>query len=93
MSPQKSQGIRFWVWLVIGLIVAAIVMGLLYYIGWLDAGTHVDTPQGDNVTDIYRTAADSLSPSESAWQNPDGQTLDEVLTEPDVPAATPPTGE
>lgn len=93
MSPQKSQGIRFRIWLVIGLIVAAIVMVLLYYIGRLDAGTHVDTPQGDNVTDIYRTAADSLSPSESAWQNANGQTLDEVITDPNVPTATPPASE
>ncbi len=93
MSPQSSKGISFWTWLLVGLIVAAIVMGLLYYIGWLDAGTHVDTPQGDNVTDIYRTAADSLSPSENAWQNPDGQSLDETIIDPDLPAATPPTGE
>lgn len=93
MSPQSSKGTPLWVWVIVGLIVAAIVMGLLYYIGWLDAGSHVDTPSGDNVTDIYRSTADSLSPSESAWQNPDGQSLDAVITDPDVPAATPPTGE
>ncbi len=29
MSPQSSKGISFWIWLLVGLIVAAIVMGLL----------------------------------------------------------------
>ena len=36
-------------WVVIGFIVAALLVGALYYIGWFNEKTHIDTPAGDNV--------------------------------------------
>ena len=76
-SDKRSTGL--WAWIVIGLIVAAIAVGTLYYIGWFNINTHVDTPAGDNV--------------EQQWQNADGQTLREEIVDPEAPTATPPSPE
>ena len=66
----------------VGLIAAAIAIGVLMYIGWFDARTHVDTPAGDNVTRTYPIEeANASAPGEAAWQNADTLTLDEIITE------------
>lgn len=79
-------------WVVIGFIVAALLVGALYYIGWFNEKTHVDTPAGDNVEATYEPE-DPSSPSEAAWDNTDGESLDEVITDPPVETQTPPVGE
>lgn len=89
-TQKKSTGL--WVWIVIALIVATIAVATLYYIGWFDSNTHVDTPAGDNVEQQYTiTEADADAPGEAEWQNADGQSLQEVITEPEAETATPPT--
>lgn len=89
-TQKKSTGL--WVWIVIALIVATIAVATLYYIGWFDSNTHVDTPAGDNVEQQYTLEeADADAPGEAEWQNADGQSLQEVITEPEAETATPPT--
>ena len=78
--------------LIIGLVVAAIAVAIIYYIGWFDERTHVDTPAGDNVEANYELK-DPESPAETEWQNADNKSLDEVITDPEAPTATPPTSE
>lgn len=89
-TQKKSTGL--WVWIVIALIVATIAIATLYYIGWFDSNTHVDTPAGDNVEQQYQLKeADADAPGEADWQNADRQSLQEVITEPEAETATPPT--
>lgn len=78
-------------WLIIGIIVATIAVATIYYIGWFDNNTHVDTPAGDNVEQQYViTDASSDAPGEADWQNADGESLQQELVAPATPTATPP---
>ncbi|MCM1067383.1 MAG: hypothetical protein NC418_07415 [Muribaculaceae bacterium] len=80
-NQRKSSGL--WAWIVIAIIVAVIAVGTLYYIGWFDNNTHIDTPAGDNVEQQYELKeANADSPGEADWQNADGESLREVITEP-----------
>ena len=89
---QSNKSAGFWTWLFIALIVAAIAIGTLYYIGWFDSNTHVDSLNGDNVEQQYTiTGADADAPGEADWQNAAGQSLDEVITEPASETQTPPS--
>lgn len=91
MADYKRKSSGLWAWIVIGLIVAALVVGTLYYIGWFDANSHVDTPAGDNVEEQYDiTVAGADQPGEADWQNADGQSLREVITDPESETSTPP---
>ena len=92
-SPKKSRGL--WVWIVIALVVATLVVATLLYIGWFNTNTHVDSLNGDNVTeqyDITEPAADQ--PGVSDWQNADHRDLQEIITEDkSEPALEEPAGE
>ncbi len=91
MTSTKRKNSGLWVWIIIGLIVATLVFATIYYIGWFDYNTHVDTPAGDNVTQQYElTEAGADSPGEADWQNADHQSLDELITEPEAETQTPP---
>ncbi len=91
-SDKRSTGL--WAWIVIGLIVAAIAVGTLFYIGWFNNNTHVDTPAGDNVEHQYTiTEPQADAPGEAQWQNADGQSLREEIVDPAAPTATPPSPE
>lgn len=92
IPERKNSGL--WGWILIALIVAAIAVGTLYYIGWFDAETHVDTPLGDNVTEQYElTEPGADAPGEADWQNADHQSLREIITEPEAETQTPPSSE
>ena len=91
-TSKKTGNGGTWRILIIGIIVAAIAVAVLYYIGWFDNRTHVDAPNGDNVENTYQ-AADPESPDQVEWQNADHQSLDEVIANPEAETATPPTGE
>ena len=91
-TSKKSQNGGTWRVLLIGLIVAAIAVAVIYYIGWFDNRTHVDAPDGDNVENTYQLP-DETSPSEVEWQNADHQSLDQVIADPEAETATPPTAE
>ncbi|MBD5233386.1 MAG: hypothetical protein HDS65_04310 [Bacteroidales bacterium] len=94
MAPSTRKSSGLWAWIVIAIIVAAIAVGTLYYIGWFDAKSHVDTPAGDNVTEQYDiTVAGADKPGEADWQNAGGQSLREVITEPASETQTPPSAE
>ncbi|MDE6098125.1 MAG: hypothetical protein K2L80_04665 [Muribaculaceae bacterium] len=89
MADKHKSNI--WAWLITGLIVAALAIGVLFYIGWFDTNTHVDSQNGDNVTEQYtNTDASPDAPGEAEWQNADGQTLQEAIADPTAPTATPP---
>lgn len=91
-QKQNSKGL--WAWIVLALFVAALAVGVLFYIGWFDTNTHVDTPAGDNVEQQYTiTVANADAPGEADWQNADHQSLDEVITEPASRTTTPPEPE
>lgn len=91
-TSKKSQNGGTWRVFLIGLIVAAIAVAVLYYIGWFDNRTHVDAPDGDNVENTY-IPGDADSPAEVEWQNADHQSLDQVIADPEAETATPPTAE
>ncbi len=61
--------------------------GSVVLIGWFDSNTHVDTPAGDNVEQQYVIEeAGADQPGEADWQNSDGRSLDEIVTEPEIDA-------
>lgn len=81
--PHRS---RWGWWLVGGLLVAAACVGVLYYIGWFNNRTHVDTPAGDNVTQTY-AQPNGTEPGVNDWENPDHNSLREVIVDhADAPA-------
>lgn len=83
-----------WAWVIIGLLTAALAVGVLFYIGWFDTNTHVDSVNGDNVTKQYsNTDANPQAPGEADWQNPSGESLREIITDPESEAAAPQTHE
>ncbi len=91
-SERKSSGL--WAWIVVAIIAAAIAVGVLYYIGWFDKNTHVDTPAGDNGMQQYEiTEADADAPGEADWQNKDGESLRQLIADPETPTETPPSTE
>lgn len=91
MTNNSRQGSSLWIWLIIALIVAAIAVGTLYYIGWFNTNTHVDTPAGDNVEQQYViTEAQADAPGEADWQNADGESLRQAIVDPESETATPP---
>lgn len=89
-SDKKSNGT--WKWFIMAIFVAIVAVAVIYYIGWFDNNTHVDTPAGDNVEQQYAIdEADASQPGEADWQNAEGQSLDEIITEPASEAKTPPS--
>lgn len=83
MKANKSNS-GLGLWIVVGVIVAALAVGIIYYIGWFDTRNHVDTPAGDNVLKPYTIEMpDSAAPAEVDWENPDSASLREIITNPD----------
>ena len=89
MANNRKSNI--WAWVIIGLLTAALAVGVLFYIGWFDTNTHVDSENGDNVTEQYiNTDARPDEPGEAEWQNTSEQSLRNVIAAPEHPTATPP---
>lgn len=83
-----------WQWLVVALIVATVAVGVLFYIGWFDNRSHVDSPNGDNVTQTYQNNdPQPNAPGEAEWQDLDAKNLKQEVVDPSHPTATPPQGE
>lgn len=92
MAKESKSGIFGWI--ILGLLVAAIAVGALIYMGWFDEKTHVDTPAGDNVMEQYEiTEQNADQPGEADWQNADHQSLREIITEPNSETETPVSAE
>ena len=91
MADTNKKNSGLWVWIVTAILVAVLAVGVLFYIGWFDKNTHVDTPCGDNVEQQYIIdEARADEPGEADWQNADGQSLQEVITDPSSAPQTPP---
>lgn len=89
-TSKKSGGA--WKWLLAALFAAALAVAVIYYIGWFDNNTHVDTPAGDNVEQQYQIdEAGADEPGEADWQNVDRQSLRELITDPASETQTPPS--
>lgn len=81
--PTQRKSTPTWIWVVIGLITATLTVAVLLYIGWFDAETHVDTPNGDNVTQQYNlTEPRADEPGEADWQNADHRSLRDEIVDP-----------
>lgn len=92
MAKESKSGIVGWI--ILGLVVAALAVGALIYMGWFDQNTHVDTPTGDNVTEQYQLNEQNADqPGEADWQNADHQSIQELITEPNAETETPVSGE
>lgn len=81
-------------WVVIGLIVATILVATLFYIGWFDTNTHVDSNNGDDVLEQYQIREEgSDEPGVADWQNADRESFMEEVTDPQPGTETPPSAE
>ncbi len=90
-NPEKKSS-GTWKWLIAAIFVAILAVAVIYYIRWFDNNTHVDTPAGDNVEQQYTiTEAGANQPGEADWQNAEGQSIDELITEPASETQTPPS--
>ncbi|MBO5054315.1 MAG: hypothetical protein J6C44_08820 [Muribaculaceae bacterium] len=71
---------KFGAWVLISLLVSALTLGVLVYIGWVNSKTHVDTRRS-NVLDTYTvTTAHADSPGVNDWQNPEHNDVQDVIT-------------
>ncbi len=92
MAKESKSGIVGWI--ILGLVVAALAVGALIYMGWFDQNTHVDTPAGDNVMDQYElTEQNAGQPGEADWQNADHESLQELITDPQPETENPVSAE
>lgn len=66
----------------VGFLVAAVCLGILIYIGWIDNNTHVDSDGGDNVIQSYATVTPQpKAPGINDWNNPDGSSLRQIIVD------------
>lgn len=80
MADSKNS--KWGTWLALALIVAALCVGVLFYIGWFDVRTHIDAPNGDNVEQNYTLETQQPdAPGQNDWQNPDHSSLQQVIVD------------
>ena len=80
-KPVKRDA-KWGTYLVAGLIVAAVCLGVLVYIGWLDNKAHIDSRNGDNVMATYQVdTPQPNAPEENDWNNPDHNSLREIIVD------------
>ena len=77
-GPRRNS--RLGTWIAVAVIVATLCVAVMFYIGWFDNKTHVDTPAGDNVEEVYAPSGNE-SQAESDWQNADNESLREVIVD------------
>lgn len=79
---RSSRDTKWGTYWVAGLLVAAVCLGILIYIGWIDNKSHVDSRDGDNVTQSYVIdTPQPNSPGENDWNNPDHSSFREVIVD------------
>lgn len=67
-------------YILLGLVVSALCVGALLYIGWMNNKSHVDSRNGDNVLSNYQIeTAQPDAPGENDWQNPQHSSLQQVI--------------
>lgn len=98
LRKEQDKG---WGWyLVASLLVSALTLGILIYIGWFNDATHVDSRDSD-VMEVYPAETGRpMSPGENDWEQieKDGaETMDVIVdhapdSEDNAPSAVPATG-
>ena len=79
---KERKNTRIGTLIALGLVVAVLCVGVLFYIGWFDIRTHVDSPDGDNVLDNYQIETSQPdAPGENDWENPGHSSLREVIVD------------
>ncbi|MGM9852822.1 MAG: hypothetical protein ACI30N_02500 [Muribaculaceae bacterium] len=79
-EPRRNS--RLGTWIAVAVIVATLCVAVMFYIGWFDNKTHVDTPAGDNVEESYKQGVSRPdSPGVNDWQNPDHNSVREVVVD------------
>lgn len=79
---MEGKNAKWGTWLVVSLIVAALCVGVLFYIGWFDTRSHIDTPSGDNVEQQYQIETNQAnSPGVNDWENPEHSDVREVVVD------------
>lgn len=69
-------------YLAAAIVVAVVCMGVMFYIGWFNNKTHVDSRNGDSVLNNYPIeTAQPDAPGENDWENPDHSSLQEVVVD------------
>lgn len=94
-NERRSKNRGWGLYLALALIVAALCMGVLFYIGWFNGKTHVDSRNGDDVMEKYQVETGRpASAGENDWQEIDTKNVREVIvdhapgTEANAPSAT-----
>lgn len=81
-NEGEKRDSKWGTYLVAGLLVAAICVAVLLYIGWFDNNSHVDSPAGDNVMQTYQTETPQPdAPGINDWENPDQNSLREIIVD------------
>lgn len=79
-GPRRNS--RLGTWIAVAVIVATLCVAVMFYIGWFDNKTHVDTPASDNVEESYKQGVSRPdSPGVNDWQNPDHNSVREVVVD------------
>ncbi len=66
---NTDQKKNLFLWLVVALIAAALVVGTLFYIGWFDTKTHVDSNNGSDVLEQYQQDVQGADePGVASWK-------------------------
>lgn len=83
MANNNSKKDSKWgTYLVVAVIVAAVCVAVLFYIGWFDNNSHVDSPSGDNVLQNYETVTPQPdAPGINDWENPAGNDIQEIIVD------------
>lgn len=83
MSNNGSKRDSKWgTYLVAGVIVAAVCVAVLLYIGWFDNNSHTDSRNGDNVLESYETETPQPdAPGINDWENPSGNNIQEIIVD------------
>lgn len=79
---KEKKNSRWGVTLVTGLLVSAVCVAILIYVGWFDNNSHVDSNNGDNVTQTYAiNTPQPNAPGVNDWNNPYGNSLHRIIVD------------
>lgn len=79
---EKNRTTGWGKYFIIALLVSVVSIAVLLYIGWIDNNTHIDSRNGDNVLSNYQTVTPQPNaPAINDWNNPDGNSLREIIVD------------
>lgn len=78
----EGKNAKWGTYLFTALLVAAVCVAVLWYIGWFDNKTHVDSRGGDDVEQTYvKQTPQPDAPGERDWENPDHQNVMDIIVD------------